>query len=84
MNNVETKLEKAETVEYLRQILFQKLLICNQTRLDIPGFGRVTATSQVNYHVFDGDVIPYFTFEINKKKSGEFFKRENNYFVKYG
>ncbi len=77
------ELDGKETMKYLEDILSRKALIANPTRLSIPEFGEVTATSMVNYHVFDGKLIPYFTFVTGKKELGEFFRKDNKYYVSF-
>ena len=69
-----------KTINYLEEILARKLLIANPTKLDIPGFGEVTATSMVDYNV--SKMGPYFRFR-SKDGPGEFFRENGKYFVKY-
>ena len=73
------EIKKEETVKYLEEILSRKALIANPTKLNIPGFGEVTATSMVNYHF---STIPYFRFK-TESQTGEFFEEDGKYFVQY-
>mgnify|MGYP001559837885 CR=1 FL=1 len=77
MNKEEIKDE--ETRNYLERILRGITFIANPTKLDIPGFGEVTATSMVNYHF---STIPYFRFK-TESQTGEFFEEDGKYFVQY-
>ena len=71
-----------ETTDYLAKILSGEWLIHNPTRLDIPGFGRITATSTVLYHVQDGQMIPYFSWTDNIRR-GEFLREGKEYFSEW-
>jgi len=77
------EIKNKKTIRYLKEILDREVQIYNPTPLEIPGFGKVTATSMVNLYVNDGEAIPYFRFK-NKKQSGEFTKEGKKYFVAYG
>ena len=81
MKDVKRRLKNKESIKYLEEIISRKVSICNPTELDIPKFGKVTATSMVNYHVYDGNAIPYFNFEKKKGISGEFTKENSKYFI---
>ncbi len=72
-----------ETQKYLEEILSMRAFISNPTRLDIPGFGMVTATSMVQYHYLRGKPVPYFRFRRNQTESGEFFREGEKIFVRY-
>jgi hypothetical protein len=80
---MKTEIKNKKVISHLEPILSRTALIANPTRLDIPELGEVTATSMVNYHVFDGKLIPYFTFVTGKKELGEFFRKDNKYYVSF-
>jgi hypothetical protein len=83
MKTDKKKLKEEETIEYLKEILLQHASIFNPMKLDIPKFGKVLATSMVNYHYDEGKLIPYFTFRKNRRESGEFLKENDEYFIRY-
>ena len=83
MKDVKRILKNKRSIKYLEEILSRKVGICNPTELDIPGFGEVIATSMVDYHIYDGNAIPYFNFKRKKGISGEFTKEKGKYFVTY-
>jgi len=77
------EIKSQETIRYLEKIFSGRGLIVNPTRLDIPNFGEVTATSTLLFHYGNSMPYPYFDF---KKKDGirnEFFKKGSKYFVTY-
>jgi len=80
MKENKKELRKRKTINYLEEIFSERAHIANPMELDIPGIGKVIATSMVNYHVMDEKIIPYFTFK-KGRESGEFFKENNRYFI---
>ena len=83
MKYTKKEIRKEKTIGYLTEIMDGEAIIFNPMDIDIPGFGKVTATSMVNYHQDNGKLIPYFTFKRNKKEFGEFTKEGRKYFVTY-
>jgi hypothetical protein len=75
-----TQVTNPDAVSLLKDIFSRRALIANPTRLDIPGFGEVTATSMVLEHYEDDTIVPYFAFS-TPSGGGEFLRRNNQYFV---
>lgn len=73
------EIKDRETINYLERILKRRAFIANPTKLNVPGFGEVIATSMVSHHF---GTIPYFRFE-NGNQKGEFFEEDGKYFVQY-
>lgn len=82
MRDIKKRIKNKRATKYLEEIMSGESVICNPTPLEIPGFRKVIATSMVNYHVYDGKAISYFTFK-KGRVSGEFTKEGRRYFVTY-
>lgn len=73
-----------EGMKYLKEIFDRIWLISNPTRLNISGFGEITATSMVLESVSNGKMESYFTFR-KANGTGTIIRQDNNYyFVEVG
>ena len=73
------EIENKGTIKYLEEILSGKWIISNPTKLEIPGMGKIVATSKLQYEYEGNEIFPYFAFEQNGIK-GEIMKQKNHYY----
>ncbi len=71
-----------KTSEKLRYLFDRNTLFANLTPLEIPGIGKLTATSMKFTTVREGRLERYFSFE-QEGRRGEISRRGEDYFITY-
>lgn len=83
MKEKKKELKGKRIINSLEEIFSGVGIIAGGMRIFINGFGSVIATSKVNYHINNGCLTPYFTFQKTRREQGEFFRENNRYFIKW-
>jgi hypothetical protein len=73
------EIKNERTIEYLEDILNGTWLIHNPTKLEVPGIGKIIATSRLQYDCENDEIFPYFAFKQNGTK-GEIMKQKGHYY----